>query len=226
MDIRRREANTLGKSLLCGALLALLAAAETGCAWGYVTYFEPDPRGGRAATHPDPYMDPAPPSAVAFAPASLSVGCSNVRKFVLLPVPWLRRGFRPPELEIALLFSPEPSTVELDLGAVAVTLDGETMWPSHISYEGHRPPPQYFATVALPIGGRARLESPTRLTFTFATEAGDAAALRMSLGELRVDGTRVLIPPLAFTREGRFVVYRSPEKKAAAREGVDPLDDL
>jgi hypothetical protein len=215
----------LGKSLLSGVLLVLLAAAGTGCAWGYVTYFEPETKGARAAPHPDPYMDPAPPAAVEFAPASLSVRCSNIRKFMLLPVPWLRRGFRPAELEVALVFSPEPRTVELDLGKVGVTLDGEVVWPSRIAYEGNRPPPEYHATVPLPIGGRARLDSPTLLTFIFAAEAGDASEFQMSLGEVTVDGTRMLIPPLSFSREGQFVTYRSPEKKKVP-EGRDPLDDI
>jgi hypothetical protein len=216
----------LRRFLLAGALLSLLAGFGTGCAWGWVTYFEPDARGARAGAHPDPYMDPAPPSAVEFGPAALSVGCSNVRKFVLLPLPWFFRGFRPSELEISLAFSGEPRVVEVDLGAVGVTLDGEPIWPSHVEYAGNRPPPTYHETVALPVGGRARLESPTRLTFSFPAEASDASEFRMSLGEVRLDGTRVLIPPLAFSREGRFVVYRSPEKKRAAPEGKDPLDDL
>jgi hypothetical protein len=205
----------------------LVAGFEAGCAWGYVTYFEPDSRGARTAPHPDRYMDPAPPSAVELAPASFSVGCSNVRKFVLLPLPWFFRGFRPSELELTLVFSGEPRSVELDLGAVGVTLDGEKIWPIQVEYEGHRPPPNHHATVALPIGGRARLESPTLLTFRFTAEASDASEFRMSLGEVTVDGTRVLIPPLAFSREGQFVVYRSPEKqKRVTPEGKDPLDDL
>jgi hypothetical protein len=217
---------TLGK-FLSGVLLMLAAGAQIGCAWGYVTYFEPDARGARAAPHPDPYLDPAPPSAVELAPASLSVGCSNLRKFVLLPLPWFFRGFRPSELEITLAFSPEPRSVELDLGAVGVTLDGETIWPSHVEYAGNRPPPTYHEIIALPIGGRVRLEAPTLLTFSFTAEASDASEFRMSLGEVRMDGARVLVPPLAFSREGRFVVYRSPEKrKRVVREGQDPLDDL
>jgi hypothetical protein len=217
----------LGKSLLAGVLLVLLAAAGTGCAWGYVTYFEPDPKGGHAATHPDPWMDPPPPAAVAFEPASLSVRCSNIRKFMLLPLPWLRRGFRPAELEVALVFSPEPRTVELDLGKVGVTMDGEVIWPARIRYEGNRPPPQYHATVPLPIGGRARLDSPTLLVLTFAMDAGDAEEFRMSLGEVTVDGTRMLIPPLSFSREGQFVTYRSPDKGGKPVEkGRDPLDDI
>jgi hypothetical protein len=174
-------------------------------------------------------MDPPPPAAVAFEPASLSVRCSNIRKFMLLPLPWLRRGFRPAELELALVFSPEPRTVELDLGKLGVTMDGEVVWPARIRYEGNRPPPQYHATVPLPIGGRARLDSPTLLVLTFAMDAGDADEFRMSLGEVIVDGTRMLIPPLTFSREGQFVTYRSPDKdkgRKPVEKGRDPLDDL
>jgi len=57
---------------------------------------------------------------------------------------------------------------------------------------------------------------PRLVTFTFHTEIGDAEELRMSLGEISVDVTRTLLPPLAFSREGQFVVYRLPQKEVPA----------
>lgn len=206
-------------SRLCaGALLVALAAAEVGCAWGYVTYFHPELKNAREIPHLDPYMRPPPPSAVEVTAGSLAVGSPNIRKFMLLPIPWLRRGFRPVDLQVQLAFSAEPSSVVIDLGAVSATIDGVANRPSHVEYEGRRPAPVHVETVKLPIGGRVRLDSPTLLTFTFGLEAGDADEFRMNLGEIRIDGVRTLLHPLAFEREGDFVVYRSPAKKKAASE--------
>ena len=64
---------------------------------------------------------------------------------MLLPLPWFRRSFRPAELQIELIFSPEPSSVKLDLGAVAVTLDDDPILPSRVVHVGRRPAPRYSA---------------------------------------------------------------------------------
>jgi len=208
-----------------GVLLIALAATETGCAWGYVTFFEPELKGAREIGHRDPYMRPPPPAAVELAKGSLSIGCTNIRKFVFLPFPWLRRGFRPSELQIEVGFYGEPRTARIDLGTVSLSIAGETSWPSRVEYEGRRPAPQYVETVKLPTGGRVRLDAPTRLTLTFATDAGDADEFKMSLGAIDIDGTRILLPPFEFEREGDFVSYHSPEKKSAPGD-AEPSDDL
>jgi len=90
------------RGIAVSVLLVALSVVETGCMWGYVTYFEPDLRAGREVPHTDPYTNPPPPSAVGLAGGTLSVGCPNIRKFALLPIPWFRRAFRPDELEIEL----------------------------------------------------------------------------------------------------------------------------
>jgi hypothetical protein len=200
---------------ICAAVLLALAALETGCAYGYVTYFQPELAGARTVEHPDPYLHPPPPAGVELEAGSFSASCTNLRKFVLVPVPWLRRGFRPAELEIEIRFSHGPRVVEIDLGSVGVTLDGERVWPIRIEYEGRRPAPRYAETVALPIGGRARLESPSLLTLTFSAEAADASEFRVEFGEIRVDGVRTLTRPLTFARQGQFVSYKTPKKKGA-----------
>ena len=210
---------------LC-VLLVALASAETGCAWGYVTFFQPELKGAREVGHRDPYMRPPPPSAVELAGGSLSVGCTNIRKFVFLPFPWLRRGFRPSELQLEVAFTGEPRSVQVDLGSVAVKIGGVSTWPSRVEYEGRRPAPQYVETVKLPTGGRASLDSPTRLTFTFNMDAGDADEFQLSLGEVAIDGKRTLLAPVPFAREGDFVSYHSPEKKRAAGDGEEGSEDF
>jgi hypothetical protein len=89
---RRRFAAT------ASVLLAALALTSGGCATGYVTYYEPPLKGAAPVPHADPYMRPPPPAGVTLGAGSLSVACTNIRKFVLLPIPWLRRGFRPDEV--------------------------------------------------------------------------------------------------------------------------------
>jgi hypothetical protein len=203
------------RSAALGVLLLALVATETGCAWGYVTFFQPEVKGAREVGHRDPYMRPPPPSAVEVAGGSLSIGCTNVRKFVFLPIPWLRRGFRPGELQVEVGFTGEPKKAQVDLGAVAVKIAGASSRPSRIEYEGRRPAPLYVETVKLPIGGRATLDSPTRITFTFNMDAGDADEFQLILGEVGIDGKRTLLAPVSFEREGDFVSYRNPGKKKA-----------
>ncbi len=202
-------------------LIALAVTTETGCAWGYVTFFQPALKGAHEIGHRDPYMRPPPPAAVELAAGSLSIGCTNIRKFVFLPIPWLRRGFRPAELQVELAFSGEPRSAQLDLGAVAVKIAGASSRPSRIEYEGRRPAPQYVETVKLPIGGRASLVAPTRITFTFNMDAGDADEFQLSLGEVAIDGKRTLLAPVSFAREGDFVSYHSPKKKTAPADGEE-----
>jgi len=202
------------KAICAGVLLLALAALETGCAYGYVTYFQPELAGAREVEHPDPYLHPPPPSGVELGAGSFSASCTNLRKFVLMPIPWFRCGFRPAELQVEIRFAQGPRVVEIDLGSVGVTLDGERVWPSRIAYEGRRPAPSYTETVALPIGGRARLESPSLLTLTFSAEASDASEFLVELGEIRVDGARSLTRPLTFSRQGQFVEYRTPRRKS------------
>ena len=211
----------MARAIVAAVLLCAVAASEVGCAWGYVTYFEPERKGAREVPHRDPYMRPPPRSGVELDDGTLSVGCTNLRKFVLLPIPWLRRGFRPWEVEIELAFLAEPHVAVIDLASVALTLDGRTVRPSRVEYRGERPPPTYVETLVLPIRGRTRLDAPRLVTFTFSTEIRDASEFRMSLGEFSVDGTRTLLPPLTFSREGQFVVYRLPEKKASSGEPGD-----
>ena len=208
-----------------GVLLIALAAAQTGCAWGYVTFFQPELKGAREIGHRDPYMRPPPPSAAELAGGALSIGCTNIRKFVFLPFPWLRRGFRPSELQVEVGFAGEPRTARIDLGAVSVSIGGEKSWPSRVEYEGRRPAPQYVETVKLPTGGQVRLDAPTRVTFIFAADLGDADEFRVSLGEISVDGARTLVPTVAFSREGRFVSYHHPEKRKGPAD-AEPSDDL
>jgi hypothetical protein len=208
------------------ALLAALAAGPTGCAWGYVTYFEPERGGAREVAHRDPYARPAPPAGVELGAGSLAVGCTNLRKFVLLPFPWLRRGFRPNDVQIEIAFANEPRAVLIDVGAVAVTIDGVARRPKRVEYQGERPAPQYVETVVLPSAGRARLESPTLLTFTFAADAGPASDFQLSLGDIQIDGARTRIPPLAFSREGRFVSYRRPPKKPRIASEAEAAGDF
>jgi len=210
------------RGIAVSVLLVALSVLETGCMWGYVTYFEPDLRAGREVPHTDPYTNPPPPSAVGLAGGTLSVGCPNIRKFALLPIPWFRRAFRPDELEIELAFSGEPNLVVIDTAAAELMIEGKTLKPSRISYQGRRPAPTYLETIVIPTRARYKLEDPNRVTYLFKLEAREADEFRMSVGEVTVDGARTLIPPLAFTREGSFVVYRSPEKKKAT--GLDASD--
>ncbi len=211
----------MARGVVAAVLLCALAASEVGCAWGYVTYFEPERMGAREVAHRDPYMRPPPPSGVELEAGSLSVGCTNLRKFVLLPIPWLRRGFRPWEVEIELAFHSEPRVAVLDLAAVALTLAGKTLRPSRVEYRGERPPPTYVETLVLRTRDRTLLDAPRLVTFTFSTEIGDAEQFQMSLGQFSVDGTRALLPPVTFSREGQFVVYRLPGKKATSGEAGD-----
>lgn len=203
------------KAICACVLLLALAALETSCAYGYVTYFQPERAGAREVEHLDPYLHPPPPSGVEIEAGSFSASCANLRKFVLVPIPWFRRGFRPAELTVEIRFSHGPRVVEIDLGSVGVTLDGERVWPSRVEYEGWRPAPSYTETVALPIGGRVRLETPSLLTLTFSAEASDASKFLVELGEIRVDGARTLTRPLTFSRQGQFVSYKTPKKKGA-----------
>lgn len=204
--------------LCAGVLLVALAAAEVGCAWGYVTYFQPQAKGTRAIGHADPYMRPPPPAGAELSTGAISIGCTNIRKFMLLPIPWLRRGFRPGELHVELGFTTDPSKVRVDLGALGATIDGVARRPSRIEYEGRRPAPRYVETIVLPMGGRARLDEPIRLILTFDSDLGGVDGFVVSVGDLDVDGKRIQLPPLSFEREGDFVVYRSPEKKKASPE--------
>lgn len=195
------------------ALLLVLAQAALGCASGYVTYFEPVAKGGaRTLPHPDPYVSEPPPAGVELEPGALALGCTNLRKFVLLPIPWFRRGFRPDELEIQLRFLGEPRSAVLDLGAVSLSVGGATLRPARVSYQRERPAPVYLETLRLDFRQRYKLDAPRVVTFVFADDLGDADEFRVTLGELRVDGVRSLPPPVAFTREGEFVVYRLPRR--------------
>jgi len=196
-------------------LLVALAAVEAGCATGYVTYYEPTQK-GVPVLHPDPYTRPPAPSGVALAGGALSVSCPNLRKFVLLPIPWFRRGFRPAEVQIDVNFAGDPSLAIVDVGAAAMTVDGKSIRPSRVEYQGERPAPVYFESIVLATRDRYKLEEPRRLTYTFKNDLGDADEFRMNIGEVVVDGTRTLIQPLTFTREGQFVIYRVPSKGKAA----------
>jgi hypothetical protein len=206
--------------LCAGVLLVALAAAEMGCAVGYVTYFHPEVNGA-PIPHRDPYMRPPPPAGAKLVDGAMWVGCENIRKFVLLPIPWLRRGFRPMELEVELGFSGDPETVRVDLGSLGATIDGEARRPLKIQYEGRRPAPRYVETIKLPAGGRARLDAPIRLILTFDDELRGADKVVVNVGDIDVDGRKIRLPPLSFEREGDFVVYRLPEKKKAA-----PTDEM
>ena len=213
------EAGAMRALLL--ALLAACAVAQHGCGVGYVTYFEPELRGARALPHRDPYTRPPPPAAVEVAPGPVSVGSPNLRKFLLLPIPWLRWSFFPRELQVELAFHGEPSAAVLDVGAVLATLDGKPVAPAKIEYQGARPAPEYVRTIALPSRGRIRLEDPRAVVFTYRAEARDADELRIQFGELSVDGRRAAVPSVAFTREGQFVVYRRPKKPVAQASVID-----
>jgi hypothetical protein len=214
------------RAITLGVLLLALVASETGCALGYVTFFQPEVKGAREVGHQDPYMRPPPPSAVEVAGGTLSIGCTNIRKFVFLPIPWLRRGFRPTELQLEVAFSGEPKTAQVDLGAVAVKIAGASIRPNRIEYEGRRPAPQYVETIRLPIGGRATLDAPTHITFTFNMDAGDAEEFQLSLGEVGIDGKRTLLAPVPFEREGDFVSYHNPDKKKAPADGEEEGGDV
>jgi hypothetical protein len=208
--------------LLPAALLAAaLSISQSGCGVGYVTYFEPDLRTGRAVPHRDPYTRPPPPAAVEIVPRTVSVGSPNLRKFLLLPIPWFRLSFFPRELQVELAFEGDPKLAVLDVGAVRATLDGQPVEPAKIEYQGVRPAPEYVRTIALPRRGLLSLEDPRAVVFTYRAEAGDADALRIEFGELTVDGRRAVVPSVAFTREGQFVVYRRPKKPAAHASVID-----
>lgn len=207
---RRRFAATVS------ALLAAIALTGTGCATGYVTYYEPPLKGAGPVPHEDPYVRPPPPAGVTLAGGSLSVGCTNMRKFVLLPIPWLRRGFRPDEVLIEVAFAHEPSVAVIDVSSVALTLEGRTLAPFRVSYEGRRPAPVYLETIVLPTRDRYKLTDPKLLTFHFKTEPGGADDFRIDLGEITVDGARTRVGPLTFSREGQFVFYRLPKKNKPA----------
>jgi hypothetical protein len=208
---RRRFAAAAG-------LLALLALGS-GCATGYVTYYEPAGASSRPVPHDDPYMRPPPPAGAKLAAGDLSIGCSNIRKFVLLPIPWFRRGFRPDEIEIELAFAHEPSVAVVDVQSIALTLEGRTLTPSRVAYEGRRPAPVYVETIVLPTRARYKLTDPQRLVLTFKTELGGADDFRIDLGDVTVDGATTRVGPLEFSREGQFVFYRLPEKnKPPARQ--------
>ena len=210
---RRRFAAT------ASALLAALALGGSGCATGYVTYYEPPLAGARPVPHADPYMKSPPPAGVTLAAGSLSVGCTNIRKFVLLPIPWFRRGFRPDEVQIEVAFHRDPEIAVVDTSAMTLTLEGRTLAPFRVAYEGRRPAPTYFETVVLPTRDRYKLTEPQRLMLHFKTEPGGADDFRLELGEISVDGARTRVGPLKFSREGQFVVYRIPStNKTAARE--------
>jgi hypothetical protein len=202
-------------------LLAASAITHAGCGVGYVTYFEPQLRGARAVPHTDPYTRPPPPAGVEVQPGTVSLGSPNLRKFLLLPIPWFRLSFFPRELQVALTFHGEPGVAVLDLGAVSATLDGKPVVPAKIEYQGVRPAPEYVRTIVLPSRGLIKLEDPRAVVFTYRAEAGDADALHIRFGELTVDGKRATVPSVAFTREGQFVVYRRPKKPAAHAGMID-----
>jgi hypothetical protein len=198
--------------------LAALCISQAGCGVGYVTYFEPELRGGRAVAHRDPYTRPPPPTAVEVVPRTVSVGSPNLRKFLLLPIPWFRLSFFPRELQVELAFHGEPSVAVLDVGAVTATLDGKPVEPAKIEYLGVRPAPEYVRTIVLPRRGLLELEDPRAVVFTYRAEAGDADTLRIQFGELTVDGVRASVPSVGFEREGQFVVYRRPKKPARRKQ--------
>jgi hypothetical protein len=202
------------RKLCAGVLLAVCAAGSVGCAVGYVTYFKPQ-MNGAPVPHRDPYMRPPPPAGAELSDGALSIGCTNIRKFMLLPIPWLRRGFRPMEMEVELGFPGQPDTVRVELGAMGATIDGVARRPLRIQYEGRRPAPRHVETTKLPVGGRARLDAPIRLVLVFDDELRSADRFQVTVGEIDVDGRKIRLPPLAFEREGDFVVYRSPAKKKA-----------
>lgn len=202
------------------ALLALLPLAGGGCATGYVTYWEPPLAGARPVPHDDPYMKPPPPAGVTLAAGALSVGCPNIRKFVLLPIPWFRRGFRPDEVQIEVAFHHDPEIAVVDTSAMSLTLEGKRLVPFRVAYEGRRPAPVYLETVVLPTRDRYKLTDPQRLLLYFKTEPGGADDFRLELGEIAVDGSRARVGPLTFSREGQFVIYRLPRKSRP-----EPLDD-
>jgi rRNA maturation protein Nop10 len=197
-------------------LLTAFALTGAGCASGYVTYYEPTLAGAAKLPHADAYMRPPPPAGVELAGGTLAVGCTNIRKFILLPIPWFRRGFRPPEYEIQLTFRGEPSEAVIDTTAVTLRMDGKTIAPSKVSYQGERPAPTYVETIVLPTLNRYRLEAPRVVTFSFRTDAREAKKFQLTLGEVTVDGARTLVPPIAFSREGQFVAYRFAKKKKKA----------
>jgi hypothetical protein len=208
------------------SLLAALALTSGGCATGYVTYYEPPLAGAAPVAHADPYMRPPPPAGVTLAAGSLSVACTNIRKFVLLPIPWLRRGFRPDEVQIEVAFAHEPKQAVIDTAAVSLTLEGRTLAPFRVAYEGRRPPPVHIETVVLPTRDRYKLTEPQLITFWFKTEPGGADDFRLDLGEITVDGARTRVGPLRFSREGQFVFYRMPRKnKTAPREEFEPIPE-
>lgn len=200
-------------------VLAFALLTGSGCATGYVTYYEPPLKGAAPVPHADPYMRPPPPAGVTLGAGSLSVACTNIRKFVLLPIPWLRRGFRPDEVQIEVAFSRQPSIAVIDVASVALTLEGRTLAPIRVAYEGERPAPAYLETVVLPTRDRYKLDEPRRIMLTFKTELGGADDFRIDLGEITLDGARTRVGPLTFSREGQFVFYRMPKKnKPAPRE--------
>jgi hypothetical protein len=209
--------------------IALLAASLAGCASGYVTYYEPAgvARGGsgREVPHADPYTRPPPPAGVELAGGAVAVSCTNLRKFVLLPIPWFRRGFRPMEYEIELAFRGAPGEAVIDTAALALKMDGKTLLPSRVAYRGERPAPVYLETIELPTRARYKLSEPRLVILSFKTDAREAKAFELSLGEVIVDGTRTLLPPLRFSREGQFVAYHFAEKNRAPRRVVRPGDD-
>jgi hypothetical protein len=209
------------------ALLAALALSGSGCATGYVTYYEPPLKAAAPVPHADPYVRPPPPAGVRLAGGSFSVGCTNLRKFVLLPFPWLRRGFRPDEVQIEVAFAHEPKLAVIDVASVSLTLEGRTLAPFRVAYEGRRPAPVHLETVVLPTRDRYKLTEPQLITFHFKTEPGGADDFRIDLGEITVDGARTRVGPLTFSREGQFVFYRMPKKNkpGGPREEFEPLPE-
>jgi hypothetical protein len=218
------------RSIVANALLVALALGAAGCGVGYVTYFEPELRGASPVPHRDPYTRPPPPAGVELGAGAVSVGSPNLRKFLLLPIPWFRLSFFPRELQVELAFRGEPDVAVIDVGAVSATLDGKPIAPAKIEYQGVRPAPEYVRTIVLPGRGRFKLEEPRFVVFTFRPEARDAHELRMSFGELTVDGARTNLGSVAFSREGQFVVYRQApsNKKRTAPPAPGELagDDL
>ena len=101
----------------------------------------------------------------------------------------------------------------LDVGAVALTLEGRKLRPSRVAVRSERPAPVYFETVVLRTLDRHTLAEPRLVTFSFRSELGGSDAMQLQLGELRVDGRLVRLPPVAFSREGQFVSYRLPRKQ-------------
>src|SRR5688572_4193988 len=95
------ESGAMRLRLAPALLLAASAITHAGCGVGYVTYFEPQLRGARAVPHTDPYTRPPPPAGVEVQPGTVSLGSPNLRKFLLLPIPWFRLSFFPRELQVA-----------------------------------------------------------------------------------------------------------------------------